>query len=158
MFGTILSHQMCLHHIKNKVLLISDFQTHKSRFDVDVKYKRRVGELYNILKLKCAKGLALARVHKYDSTHDGVLTWQDLKDMYDLRKHKSARCTHLMDKLQDLKLRVTTPMESYLTDFENICDKLAETGNPLTDEVKKSILLKNIEDSWYEPWIATCNR
>ncbi len=49
-------------------------------------------------------------------------------------------------------------MEGYLTEFENICDKLAEMGNPLNDEVKKSILLKNIEDPWYEPWIATCNR
>ena len=35
---------------------------------------------------------------------------------------------------------------------------MAETGNALTDEIKKSILLKNIQDPWYEPWIATCNR
>ena len=142
------------------LLNITELEEHKTKFESDVSYKTRVRELYNILKLKCSRGLAMARVFKYQATHDGVMTWQDLKDFYDLRKHKSAKCTHLMDRLQDLKLQFNSHggMEGYLTEFENICDKLAENGNPLNEEVKKSVLLKNIEDTWYEPWIATCNR
>ena len=91
---------------------------------------------------------------------DGVMAWKALKEYYGLEKHKTAKCKQLMDKLQNIQLHENSHggMDEYLNKFEWLSHQIRDYGGIISDDLKKSILLKNIRDKYYVPYIAVCSR
>jgi len=46
-------------------------------------------------------------------------------------------------------------MDNYINSFDDVCNKLEESGNPILDNQKKALLIANIKDSDYS---AVCDR
>jgi hypothetical protein len=131
--------------------LLEERPDHKMRFKTDSNYKSQCQMLFSILKRACARGDAQSKVTKYDDTYDGYKVWRDLVDYYFAKGNMEAYAMQTLSDLTSLKLEYNTPggMEHYISKHEQLNQKLAEIGQPVSDTQKKTFFLNGIKDKNY---------
>ena len=118
----------------------------------------RVTCMFSILKRFTARGIALSKVRKYDESTDGALAWRDMKAYHDSSGSAEIYGATQLVKLTKLVLLYNSyvGMDNYINSFDDLCNKLEESGNPILDNQKKALLIANIKDSDYSAVCDMC--
>ena len=145
-------------HGYSDLLNVSDMDAHLERRTEDSEYNYKVSTMHSILYKKTAKGTAFSKVKQYESTEDGVLAWNALKNYYDQEGNKSLYGTNRLNELIDLKLKYSTfgGFDKYQNDFDVLCNQLEDCGHGLPDDQKRTMFIKNIEDPDYDTTMQLC--
>ena len=130
------------------VMDIKDIEEHQEKRKNDAVYDKKTTTLFMILKKKCSKGTALSKIKKYQDTRDGALAWKYLKEYYDQEGNKDIFGANALVSLLNLHLEYNSPggFDKYTNDFELLCAKIAESDTPLTEQQKKTMFLRGIND------------
>jgi hypothetical protein len=124
----------------------------------DSTYDERVKDMYQILKKKTSKGIALSKIKKYGSTRDGALAWMGLKSFYNMEGNKISYAATCLNKMIALRLEYHAPggMDWYICQYELLMTQLQECEDPLQDSMAKTFFLRGIKDKDYDITKGIC--
>ena len=141
-------------------LQITDFSAHDTELVTNQHYKAANKNLYAILLKVCAGGDAQALITKHHETQDGARAWKELKERFHTEGNLDVQVQECLESIMNLHLDYDSPggMEHYLNKFESLCQMLEVSGtdNGLTENQKKTFLLKNITDRDYNSTKDLC--
>jgi len=130
-----------------RVLDVVDWDLHDNNMNTDPTYKQQVNEVFQILKIKTAKGNAASYVTQYEKSLDGARAWNALKEHYDKEGDAKSYGGRLMQDLLALQYNLGSAggFASYCDKFLRILLQIENTENqPLSDNMKKTIFLNGI--------------
>ena len=135
-----------------------DDQNHLETRTNDTNYDNKVRRLFKVLKKATAKGSARGKVKKYQNQQDGVYAYAYLREYYDQDGDSKIYGNACLQNLMNLKLEYNSygGMDKYISQFEELCDKLEESKQGLTEEQKKTIFTINIKDNEYDALKDQC--
>ena len=111
-------------------------EDHLEKRDCYPEYKSRVKHIYNMLEKVVINGSAKSKVRNFDHTKDGVLTYLYLRQYYYMYRGKLIYGhTQLKDLLQlGLHYNSLGGFDNYISNFEDMWQKLEEFGQDLSDD------------------------
>ena len=121
-------------------------------FEEDSRY------IYSILKNVAAGGLAASKIKKYEVTKNGFQAWRDICDHYESMGSTDQFVTEAMSELANLKLEYNSHggLETYISDFETLQQRLDQAGEVLSDRILKTQFLMGIEDRDFKSSVSFC--
>ncbi len=131
---------------------------HLEKRSTDSAYNQCVMDVYAILKMKTASGIASSKVKHYNSMHDGAQAWLELYTFYHKVGDKNQFIYNVLSELMNLRFSNGTPggIDHYISDHETCIERLENSELLLPSLVKKCLFLRGIEHDKFEATKEIC--
>ncbi len=140
-------------------MLDMDDLEHQEKMLNNEEYQQQVKKFYKLLKTITASGTARGKIKKFEGKRDGVGAYAALKEYYDLDGDKRVYAQGQLHKIMLLELNYNSPggFDKYLSLFEDLCERMVEAGEPLSESQKHTFFLNGIKDRDYDVIKDTCD-
>ena len=120
-------------------------------------YEKKSKRLYDILQYSTAKGTAYIKIKPFKKDKDGFHAYKALRDWYDGQGCEETKAARGWNNLHTLVLHKNSNygMDGYISRYEKAIQDLDDVGEPVSEKLRKNILLKGIKDDYYKPAITT---